>query len=281
MFFFGIIFPTMESKTHNILNAVMTKIMRPLVRILLRNGIPFRQFSELIKWVYVDVALKEFTIAGRKQTDSRVSVITGLSRKDVRQLKKLKPPSDRTEIENYNRAARVISGWKKDPEFTNAKGQPMALNFNGQRPSFSQLVKKYSGDVPPRSVLDEMKQVGSVAVFKNGKIHLRTAAYIPNGDQPAMLSILGTDVSDLAKTIDWNLRAEKSDRFFQRKVAYDNVPVESAAIFRKFSAEESQNLLDKFDKWLSSRDRDTNPAIEGSGRIRSGMGIYYFEEKIE
>ena len=162
----------METQIPHILNAVMTKIMRPLVRILLRNGISFRQFSELAKWVYVDVAFDEFTIKGRKQTDSRVSVITGLSRKDVRHLKQLQPPSDRTEIENYNRAARVISAWKKDPDFTDKRGVPKSLPFNGDTPNFSQLVKKYSGDVPPRSILDELKRVGTVAVSPTNTISL-------------------------------------------------------------------------------------------------------------
>ena len=126
-----------------------------------------------------------------------------------------------------------------------------------------------------------MKRVGSVQVSKNGKIYLKTDAHIPDGDQPAMLSILGTDVSDLIKTIDWNITGKKNDRFFQRKVAYDNLPAEAAASFRNVGAEESQKLLEKFDEWLSSHDRDNNPSIEGTGRIRSGMGIYYFEEKIE
>ena len=158
---------------------------------------------------------------------------------------------------------------------------PTSLRFNTEKPNFSQLVKRYSGDVPPRSVLDEMKRVGSVQVSKNGKIQLKAEAHIPDGDQPAMLSILGTDVSDLVETIGWNITVKKSDRFFQRKVAYDNLPAEAAADFRKIGAKESQKLLEKFDKWLSSHDRDNNPTIEGTGRTRSGMGIYYFEEKIE
>ncbi|MBW2633393.1 MAG: hypothetical protein JRE14_04575 [Deltaproteobacteria bacterium] len=271
----------METKTKNILNAAMTKLMRPLVRIMLRDGISFRQLSDLIKWVYVDVATKEFGISGRKQTDSRISVITGLSRKDVRRMKNILPPSDQTEVQSYNRAARVIAGWRKDPDFINSDGSPLTLKFDGMDLSFSHLVQRYSGDVPPRSVLDEIERVGAVHVTKDRKIHLKTDAYVPTGDQPALLSILGTDVSELVNTIDWNMTTRNNGRFFQRKVAYDNLPTKAADAFKNIGAEEGQKLLEKLDQWLSNHDRDINPSVKGNGRKRCGLGIYYFEETIE
>lgn len=269
----------METQTQHTLRAAVVKLMRPLVRILLRNGISFRQFSDLVRWVYVDVAIEEFGIQGKKQTDSRVSVITGLSRKEVRQVKTMQPPMDQAEVDTYNRAARVIAGWRKDPDYTAEDGSPKDLSLENDDQSFAELVKQYSGDVPPRAVLDELERVGCVARTKDRNIRLTADAYVPSGDTPAILSILGTDVSDLVSTIDTNLGAPKNGGFFQRKVAYDNLPVEAAEKFRRLSARESQKLLDRMDRWLSQHDRDTRPGIDGTGRKRSGIGIYYFENE--
>ncbi len=101
----------MNDKHLKPLSAAVLRLLWPLVRILLRNGVSYRTFSDLIKWVYVDVAGKEFGIKGRKQSASRVSVITGLSRKEVTRMRQLPRPDDHVSAEKYNRAARVIAAW--------------------------------------------------------------------------------------------------------------------------------------------------------------------------
>jgi hypothetical protein len=271
----------METKIKHALFSAITKLLRPLVRILLRNGVPFRTFADLAKWIYVDVAMKEFGIQGRKQTDSRVSIITGLSRKEVRRLKTLEQLSDAEAIDRYNRAARVITGWIRDRRFTDARGNPRALNFEKGRANFSDLVKSFSGDVPARAVLDELMSVGTVEFLEDGKIKLLSRAYIPLSDEPAFLSILGTDVAHLIKTIDHNMVEKDGQPFFQRKVSYDNLPIEAIPQLRRMSAGLSQKLLERMDRWLSAHDRDANPATKGRGRMRAGLGIYYFEEDWE
>ena len=99
----------MNDEHLKLLSAAILRLLRPLIRILLRNGVSYGTFSDLVKWVYVDVASKEFGINGRKQTTSRVSVITGLSRKEVMRVRKIPRPDDRASSERYNRAARVIA----------------------------------------------------------------------------------------------------------------------------------------------------------------------------
>jgi hypothetical protein len=268
----------METEIKNALYAAVLRILRPLVRILLRNGIPHRTFADLAKWVYVDVARTEFGIAGRKQTDSRVSIITGLSRKEVGRLKRAVQASDEEALYRYNRAARVIAGWVKDRRFLDSKRAPKPLPAEGNDSSFGELVKAYGGDVPPRAVLDELLSVSAVRKRKDGRLELLTGAYLPAGDEPAMLSILGTDTAHLNETIDHNISGKDDGRFFQRKVAYDNVPVEAAEQFRNLSAEQAQQFLESLDRFLSRHDRDANPSVAGSGRKKVGLGIYYFEE---
>ena len=135
-----------------------------------------------------------------------------------------------------------------------------------------------SGNVPPRAVLDELINVGAVERREDGKIGLLTRAYIPQSLDAHKLNILGTDVQHLIATIDHNLKSEITEPLFQRKVLYDNLPDEALPKFRKLFAKRAQSLLESADRWLARRDRDINPAVEGSGRNRAGIGLFFFEE---
>jgi hypothetical protein len=267
----------MAKSVQQSLFAAVTKLLRPLARILLRNGIPYATFADLAKRVYVDVAAGEFGIPSRKQSISRISIITGVSRKEVSRVLALPEPRADAEAQRYNRAARVISGWRRDKEFIDTQNEPAELRIEGPGATFQTLVRRFSGDVPFRAVLDELLRVDAIENVGKDSVRLIQQAYLPKTDEVAMLEILGTDVNDLITTIDHNLKVPES--FFQRKVAYDNLPKEIIKEFRQLSASRSQALLEDMDRWLAQRDRDSNPAVRGSGRIRAGIGIYYFEEE--
>jgi hypothetical protein len=231
----------------------------------------------MAKRVYVDVAMEEFGIPGRKQSKSRVSIITGLSRKEVLRVRRLSSPDDLGAVDMYNRAARVIGGWVRDPRFNPESVLPMELPFDGDAASFRELVKSYSGDAPARAVLDELLRVGTVERTPDGKIRLLERSYIPKAGEIEKIGILGVDTSDLIGTIDHNIH-QSDDPFFQRKVCYDNLPSEALPGFRNLAANRAQGLLEHLDRWLSERDRDFHPEVPGTGRMRAGVGIYYFQE---
>ena len=258
----------------------ITRLLRPLVRILLRNGVPYGTFADLAKRVYVDLAADECGLPGRKQSVSRISILTGLSRKEVRRVLSLPEHRDEGATERYNRAARVITGWVRDADFTDKKHQPLDLPMEGDGATFTTLVKRFSGDVPARAILDELLHVGAVERVDAASIRLLQHAYVPTGDEASMLDILGTDVRDLISTIDHNLRREEQAPFFQRKVSYDNLPAEMIEELQQLAAAKGQECLEEMDRWMAQHDRDINPAVRGSGRIRAGMGIYYFKEDI-
>jgi hypothetical protein len=266
--------------TRKTLNTSILKLLRPLVRLLLRNGISYGDFADLSKWVFMDVAAKEFGVPGRKQTVSRVSVITGLTRKEVSRLQKIETPDDSAVSHQYNRAARVIAGWMHDKRFLDSKGEPAPLHFDQGKNSFSALVREHSGDIPPRAILDELLRVATVIKDKDGKINLITNGYTPRTGDIGKLTILGTDVQLLLSTIDYNLQQGSLSPRFQRKVSYNNLPVEALADFRSISAEKSQTLLMELDRILSQQDRDINPQVKGTGRKEAGIGIYYFERDV-
>lgn len=268
----------MGKTTQQALASAIARILRPLARILLKNGISYRTFADIARSQFVDVAQKEFSVEGRKQSVSHIAVITGLTRKEVSRLLHFSVPSDRRKSDRYNRASRVIAGWKRDKDFLNSKGKPDTLAIKGSGKTFEQLVTRYSGDMPYRAVLDELVRADVVVRVDEARVKLIKQAYVPRGDDAMKLHILGVDTAHLIDTISHNLQGDESEAFFQRKVLYDNLPDDVLPALRRLSKRPAQALLEKLDKWLSSHDRDVNPQVGGSGRNTAGLGIYYFEE---
>ena len=95
------------------------------------------------------------------------------------------------------------------------------------------------------------------------------------------LAILGQDTADLIATIDHNVYGKPPRPRLQRKVMYDNIPVESAEAFQVIAQARAQEMLEGLDRWLAHRDRDVNPTVKGKGRVRVGLGLYYFEERLD
>ena len=268
----------MEKNQRQVLFAAISRMMRPLVRILLRNGISFQTFADIAKNQFVEVARSEFAIEGRKQSTSRVAVITGLTRKEVTRIIRLSFAGDQENAERYNRASRVLSGWRRDADFLDPQGKPAVLALSGRAHTFQELVKRYSGDMPYRAVLDELVAGDLVHRQRNDRVKLMERAYLPKADVSMKLHILGTDTEYLIDTIGHNLRPGDSEPRFQRKVMYDNLPDAVLPALRRLSSKMGQALLEKLDEIFSRHDRDVNPLAGGSGRNTAGVGIYYFEK---
>jgi hypothetical protein len=267
----------MKDSIKSVISSAIVRLLRQLVKVLLRNEIPYGTFADLAKWVYVDVASKDFKIPDRKISISRVSIITGLSRKEVKRMMEIAEPVDLGASEHYNRAARVISGWLTDSRFIDEKGDPRELPFEGGAINFSELVKAYSGDVPPRAIRDEMLRVG-VVEDDNRMIRLLTRGYIVKKGDADKLAIMGLDVSELISTIDHNIISDPSEAFLQRKVAYDNIPDGVLDEVRKMILEKGKDFVKLMDSRISQYDRDNNPSLNGEGRKEAGFGIFYFEK---
>ncbi|MFQ5586043.1 MAG: DUF6502 family protein [Thermodesulfobacteriota bacterium] len=266
----------MSSESKKILASAIVRLLRPLIRILLRSGTPYGTFAELAKWVYVDVASKEFVIPGKKQTTSRVAIITGLSRKEVKRISGIVSPDDMGAVDRYNRASRVLSGWIKDPRFLDDKGIPRELPLEGEEGSFASLVKAYSGDIPTKALLDEMLRIGMVELA-SGRIRLLSRGYIVKRGEAEKITILGMDVAELIKTIDHNIVSAPSEAFLQRKVVYDNIPEEVLPELRKKVVEMGQECIESVDRVIAQYDRDVNPSVQGRGEQRAGLAVFYFE----
>jgi hypothetical protein len=267
------------------MQTAVAQLLRPLFRLLLRNGMSFGAFEEIAKKTFVDVALHDFSIPGKKPSISRASILSGLSRKEVQRLIAEPVLPDANALERHNRAARVITGWIRDPEFLNANRKPRTLEAQGPV-SFETLVKRHSGDMPTRAVLDELVRVGAVHRREDGRFDLLVRAYVPQQGVNEKMAILGTDVADLISTIDHNLQHGTDNPWFQRKVMYQTMPADVVPAFKKLSSTQAQALLEKLDRWLASQAKDTpnEPTLPPGAiapKVRIGLGIYYVEETLD
>lgn len=271
----------MSGSARQSLERAVVTLLRPLVRLVLKRGMAYGQFAELVKRAYVEVARKDFAVPGRKETISRVAVLTGLTRKEASRLMQSGAASpESSPRRRVNRAARVVSAWVEEATYHDGRGAPASLPFDADDgPSFASLVAEHGADVTPRAVLDELMRVGAVARLKDGRLRLVERAYVPQTDEAAKLDILGTDVADLLASIENNLEAERATAFFQRKVAYDNLPADYLPKLRALLARKGQRLLEELNEDMARHDRDVRGEPEAADRQRAMIGLYYFEEE--
>ncbi len=273
----------MSSSNRDPLERALETLLIPVVRLALKRGLAFSRFSELVKRAYVTAARRDFTVPNRKLSVSRVAVLTGMTRKEASRLMQ-DDPDERLGgrlARQVNRAARVVTAWGDDPEFHDATGAPAPLPFAADGgASFGRLVAKHGADVGASAVLDELLRVGAVGEHDDGRLYLANRAYIPAADEGAKLDILGTDVADLVSAIDHNLDPDSDEPFFQRKVAYDNLPGSFLPRLRDRLAKDGQMLLEDLNTDMAAHDADTRPdhVKDDSHRTRAMIGIYYFED---
>jgi hypothetical protein len=150
-------------------DAALKELLRELADIFLRFGITPKLFGELAKEAFVESAASTSIFRNGAINHSRVAVITGLSRLEVRRL--LAGRTSRfLKTKELSRAERVLSGWTSDRNLRDARGRPRCLPLKGSE-SFASVVRQYGGDVPARAVLKELRHKGLVKEIK-GEVHL-------------------------------------------------------------------------------------------------------------
>lgn len=230
--------------------------------------------TELVRRAYVDAAEELIADQAEKVLTTKVCVMTGLYRKEVIRLRNLPEFTEQAHDEKYNRSARVITGWLRDADFHDADGKPAVLKLQGPD-SFGELIKRYSGDMAPTAMREELERLSVIALTDQRHVKLLTTAYVASSDTDGV-QILGSDTADLIDTISHNIESKKEDCRFQRKVSYVNIPAEHVEPFRSYAAEESQKLLEQLDRWLAKHDKKKSTDKHRGSRV--GIGIYHFEK---
>lgn len=263
----------------NVLQA-FRRLARPLVKMLIRHGVAFGEFAEILKVVYVEVASSEFALPTRKVSGSRIAILTGLTRKEVRRIVALLTHPDAASgqetMGNLNRATRVLSGWHQDPTFVGPYGIPLELPFEGEV-SFSSLVRKYSGDMPARAMLEELIRVNAIEQVESHAYRALTRNYIAAPLQPVHAQYIGDVIHDLAATIEHNFNpARVGPLRFERWVATEKLDPSALRSFRDLVKDHGQRFLEKLDNWLSMNEITEN---EGSpNALRTRVGVFMYEE---
>lgn len=259
--------------------AAFRVLMGPLVRILLRQGISYAEFSEVAKAVYVEVALKDFKVSGRRATRTRVAVMTGLTRKEVKRVID-EAVKERFELKtSFNRLGRVLVGWHTDADFTGPYGMPLELEYetgNPNEPTFSVLVKRHSGDMSPRSILDELVRVGAIRETEVGWFRVMRREYIPEAQGAHTFERTGVVVRNFVNTVEFNMTklAPGKGRFERHVTADDGIRREDLPKFDHYLRERCQVLLEEIDNWLAGLPKP-DPK-KGDDVIHTGIGIYHY-----
>lgn len=272
-----------KSKTQKILLTSVKKILYPIVKMFVQKGIPCRVFEEILRSTFVDVAKAEFNLDGKKTTNSRTAVLTGLSRKEVLRLLKLEqhPEGESEEQKFINRASKVLTAWCREPKYCNSKGEPATLHIESGERSFQQLVKDYSGDMTYRAVMDELLRVGAIKVLNAKRVKMVRHGYVQSRGEDEMLSLMGEDAAHLIKTILFNIENKGKVSRFQKKVMYHTVPKEVIPMLKKLVYQKSQATLEEIDRFLALHDFGEEEPENLNDYCKSGLGIYYFEDNCE
>jgi Family of unknown function (DUF6502) len=254
-------------------------LLGPLIRILLRQGISYAEFSEIAKAVYVEVALKDFKVAGRKATRTRVAVMTGLTRKEVKRVID-EAVKDRYEPKSkFSRLGRVLVGWHTDTDFTGPYGLPLELQYETNNPgelTFAELVKRHSGDMSPRSILDELIRVGAVRETDAGWYRVLRREYITDAQGRDTFERTGFIVRNFVNTVDFNMTksAPGKGRFERHVFPADGLRAEDMPKFDTFLRERCQTLLEELDNWLAKL--PIPDAKKGDRVMHTGVGVYHY-----
>jgi hypothetical protein len=271
----------MDSATKSPVLTACRLALRPLVRLLLKSGVTWREFEEVAKTAYVEVATDDFGVRGRPTNISRVAILTGINRRDVRKHRALAESDTPPAPQAMNAAQRVLSGWFQDPEFMASDGTPLEIAVEGPGASFVELWRRYGGDIPMRALLKELHAAESVQDAGDGKLKVLTRTYIPRQADPQKTLRAGSVMEDVGRTVVHDLLATPGTPLrFERRAENDAVDPRYLNEFRKYLDEQGMKLLENVDAWLTEHQVDPNKESSRTP-IRLGVGVYHIQDDKE
>jgi len=256
------------------LRLALRRLLKPLVRLLISQGMSHAELSEAAKDAYVEMAIR-YEGGGDKVNQSRIAILTGLTRKEVKNVIDRAIESDNSPPK-ASRPSRVLTGWFNDPDYTGPYGIPIELPYDSQdaeTPCFVQLVKTYSGDMAPRQMLHELGRSGCVIEVADGRYKAIKREHTYKQLSPELIYRLGELGYRVFSTAATNIDNETLGRgYFDRNVfADEGCPDDVIEKFDKVIRVQGQKLLEDLDIWLASNNRPTH-----SDEVRKNTGLYMF-----
>ena len=263
------------------LYAALRCILRPVICVLIARNVTLQSALGIIKLLYVEEAETLLLSQGRKPTDSQVSVMTGVHRKDVKDIRggagNPATPSKQASV-----VAELLATWLGDSDFLDGSGKPLPLpyiNREAPRRSFAALAGKVSKDVRPRALLDDFVRLNLGSEDKvTGLVTLRADALVPQGQWEEKLFFFGKNCGDHLSASAANILAEKPP-FMDRSVYHDGLTTQSAEDLKAFSVDAAMKMLRLVNRKafeLSDKDKGKEGAVH-----TMNLGVFYYAQKAE
>jgi hypothetical protein len=238
-------------------------ILAPLARLLVRRGVVIGAATERLKLHYVRAAQG---LADPKPTDSRVSVMTGLQRREVVRLTALSDdaPADR----KVNHLSRLVHLWQTDPRFAGRD-----LDRSGHEDSFEALALGIRRDVHPRTMMDQLREAGTISVMDDGRLRLLQSSYQPLAGSEAQLDYFADNAGDFLTAATENILSDKPPHF-ERAAHFNQLSEEAVAILQAEFRDQEMVLLQK----IAAKAGDLQKQSPGVHRFRAGGYFYSTDE---
>lgn len=270
----------MENKLKSTALKACHLLLRPLVSILLKCGLTWKEFAEVAKWMFVDVATQEYGIKGRPTNMARISILTGITRKEVKRQREI-VPSENVDSSKASDATRVLFAWHHDADFLDSSGQPKLLPIDSGSYSFAELHNRYGGDVSMQAMMKELLKTGSIALEETGnkqKLRILKKYFMPKAMEPEMLLHTGRVIRDHAQTLNNNIeQSDSNKKYFEGYAAMQTVDQKYQAEFHQFLKDKGQLFLEEVDAWLDQHQVKNNKAKP----VRLGVGMYAIQSLTE
>lgn len=250
-------------------------LLMPVLGFCLRHSIKLQELLECIKVVFLEVAIMDMQRNGVPMSHSRLSVMTGVHRRDTARLAgqelKLEPPD--------NLIVRIIGQWQQDKRFCTAIGKPRTLSI--EQGDFNELIASVSKDLNPYTVLFELERIGAVRRTRQG-LKLQTRIYIPRRDVVEGFKLLSRDCEDLIRSVEENVFLDPEIPHLHIKTEYNNIPTGALKDIRRWLIREGSAFHQRARNYISRFDRDINNAMTAKkGRLRVAIGTFSRVEKLE
>jgi hypothetical protein len=247
------------------------RFMIPIAKMMLSLGVGHKEFSEVTKRAFVGVATRDYGLRGRPTNTSRVAVLTGLTRKEVKRVKE-SLTTDLGVDSKMGPASTVLHFWHKDAIFLDKKGIPLDLSIDGPNNSFAHLAKLYGGDVPPGALLLELERTGAVVRTPQGKLKVTTRYFLPSDGIERFVSAVSLSLENLAYTASQNILDTKNENpLLERFVWSDRIDEKTAKRFKLTAKQKTIDLLEYLDDWIAANE------ISEPTESRIGLGIYIID----
>lgn len=274
----GISYPHMKPDKKTIVHTACRRLLRPLASMLLRFGMTWKEFSELSKSVFVQAATEEFGINGRPTNVSRVSILTGIARKEIKRQRDLLDANEPTAKRKTTDATRLLSGWHQDAEFVDASSHPKLLPETGQGPTFEKLFARYGGDIAMPTMIKELITTGAIERAESGEFRVLMRYYQPSVADSENLQFAVDRIHDVIETMNNNVFAHESNApRFGGFAANDAIPVDAIPAFRNYLDKRGQEFLEEIDDWLTQHQENGGKPSDDTARV--GISLFATEEK--